>query len=129
MTTAVMTFDILNEGDVQSLLDEAEPAGAPLLRCAQCGHGVADPQSRTEREGRHEHRCENPRGLVFDIGCFASAPGCVPVGTATDEHSWFPGYGWRIAICERCHHHLGWRFQSAGDQFFGLILSNLKQAG
>lgn len=127
MAAAVMAFDILNEKDVESLLEESEPRCAPWLRCATCGHGVTEPEARIEHGGRHEHRCENPLGLVFDIGCFATAPGCAPRGVATTQHSWFPGYAWRIVVCERCRDHLGWQFRSRGGQFFGLILSNLKQ--
>lgn len=31
-------------------------------------------------------------------------------GRPCAQDSWFPGYAWTIASCERCLNHLGWRF-------------------
>jgi hypothetical protein len=36
------------------------------------------------------------------------------VGEPTAEQSWFPGYCWTIAYCNRCFLHLGWRFTREG---------------
>ncbi len=91
MAIAVMAFDILNEKDVDSLLEESTLARPPLLRCSGCGHGITDPHYRVARGGRHDHHLENPLGIMFHIGCFSGAPGCVPVGDIIDQHSWFPG--------------------------------------
>ena len=48
-------------------------------------------------------------------------------GEPTTEHSWFPGYTWRIALCSRCRNHLGWLFQGHGEGFYGLILTQLRE--
>jgi len=54
-------------------------------------------------------------------------------GAITDDFSWFPGYGWKIAGCGTCLTHLGWLFVSGdGGNFHGLILDRLveeKQGG
>lgn len=39
--------------------------------------------------------------------------------------SWFPGYGWQIAICSKCSAHIGWKFIAVNKNlkprtFFGL---------
>jgi hypothetical protein len=128
MATTTMAFERLGDRDSEALRDASKAANAPRLRCAACGHGITDPQARTERGGAHEHRCKNPLGIVFGIGCFARAPGCATRGDGTEEHTWFRGYAWQLAVCRGCARHLGWRFQTSGDDFFGLILSRLEQS-
>jgi len=73
--------------------------------------------------GGHHHRFTNPLGLSFHIRCFEFAPGTRFVGTPTEDHTWFTGYGWAIAHCASCHTHLGWYFTESENppQFFGLI--------
>jgi hypothetical protein len=97
-----------------------------LVRCRNCGHVVARPKDRIERDGAHHHTFANPHGIVYDIRCFRSADGCAASGPATFEFTWFKGYRWRIAVCRACLTHLGWRFDSAtSDRFFGLIADRL----
>jgi len=31
-------------------------------------------------------------------------------GRPTEQHSWFPGYGWEITFCSACRELLGWKF-------------------
>lgn len=31
---------------------------------------------------------------------------------AFEEHSWFPGYAWRLAVCPQCGAHVGWSFET-----------------
>ncbi len=110
---------------------EHEPASIEELEhwlvCIHCGGGITRPSSRISVDGGHRHTFANPHGIVFEIGCFAEAEGCLAIGEATDDFSWFRGYKWRIAICSRCSVHLGWRFESSGgDTFHGLILDRLR---
>ncbi len=95
------------------------------LFCAVCRHPVTHQEERIEVNGRHAHTCTNPYGFTYTFGCFREAPGCVAHGEATAEHSWFRGYAWQIALCAHCNNHLGWRFDSSGDHFYGLILQRL----
>jgi hypothetical protein len=95
------------------------------LFCALCRHPVTHQDQRIRVNGGHEHRCTNPGGYIFDIGCFHEAAGCVAVGAATEAHTWFEGYAWRVALCAGCERHLGWRFAAPADFFHGLILDRL----
>lgn len=95
------------------------------LFCAVCRHPITHQDERIEVNGGHQHRCTNPGGYTFHIGCFHEAGGCVAVGQATDAYTWFKGYGWRVAMCASCEQHLGWRFQGPADYFHGLILDRL----
>lgn len=103
----------------------ASPQRAPNLLCARCRHPITAPDQRIDVNGAHAHTCTNPHGLTFHIGCFRDAPGCAPFGAATTEHTWFPGYAWRIADCASCGVHLGWLFTSTADRFHGLIVDRL----
>jgi hypothetical protein len=96
------------------------------LRCAVCEHPITDAAYRTDRSGAHEHTFVNPHGIAHHIGCFVAAPGCVHVGTIEAAFSWFPGWSWQIAICARCHTHLGWIFRCGAEQFHALILAALR---
>jgi hypothetical protein len=78
-----------------------------------------------EGHGSTVHRRVNPAGIVFEFGCFASAPGAAVIGEPTEEHSWFPGYVWSYVLCRGCGEHLGWHFQGADSPFHGLILDRL----
>jgi len=105
--------------------DAAGGRGRRLL-CAGCRAPITDQAEAIEVAGAHHHRQTNPAGLTFDLACFARAPGCAETGPATAEHSWFPGYRWRIAVCRGCGGHLGWGFRGP-DHFFGLIRPRLRE--
>ena len=108
---------------------EAEPTPLdslePVIVCRACGFTICHPDDAIAVAGNHRYTFANPHGIVFEIGCFRSAPGCTRVGAATDDFTWFAGYRWRIAICVGCHEHLGWRFEGDSDSFHGLILDRL----
>ena len=114
---------------VPVLVDEREPAHHPAIVCATCGHAITSEQERISVLEAHEHRFMNPAGLLFHVGCFARADGCLPIGEPSDDYPWFPGYHWRIALCAGCSDHLGWLFQSGERAFFGLRLDRLRAGG
>lgn len=129
-----MCFDVLSKEEVEELLAkqkdtlEREEEDKPLC-CAACRHLVTSTKERIAVRGAHAHTCTNPHGITFRIGCFRDAPGCGQIGQDSLEHTWFPGYAWRIALCNRCSVHLGWSFRARdGDLFFGLILNRLAGA-
>lgn len=108
---------------------DARPKKEKRLFCATCRHPVTHQDERIIVQGGHEHRFTNPHGIAYYIGCFREAAGCAAAGEATTEFTWFKGYAWRIASCANCHVHLGWRFQSDGDCFHGLIVNRLISTG
>ena len=125
---ATWAFELLEEGELHQLLEDEEALARemPQLHCAACGHPITTRQETISINGSHEHTFTNPHGLVFRIGCFGAAPGCLGIGDATEAWTWFSGYKWRIAVCRQCRNHLGWAYRSeAADSFFGLILDRL----
>jgi hypothetical protein len=102
---------------------------APAIVCAACGATITHAAHRIAAHGAHEHRFMNPAGLLFHIGCFDQAIGCIIVGPASLEYAWFPGFAWRLALCGHCGVQLGWHFRGDGASgFFGLILDRLREA-
>lgn len=95
------------------------------LYCRTCGQAIAVEDARIAVQGAHQHVFFNPAGLVFEIGCFQSAPGCAYHGEPTPEFSWFPGYAWSVALCSQCAAHLGWGYERDTHGFVGLILAQL----
>lgn len=105
-----------------------ETAELPHVLCGNCRFQITLLQERIEVAAAHRHTFANPNGYLFEIGCFRRASGCVTTGGKTIEFTWFKGYFWQIAICRNCLTHLGWRFQSANDLFYGLILDRLTES-
>jgi hypothetical protein len=131
--TSAMRFDSLTWEYSERLLrqlqdDEQEQDKGNDLCCAHCGRPITREDQRIPIQGRYEHAFRNPHGIFFHIGCFETAPGCEPLGEATEEWTWFPGYSWQVALCMGCGTHLGWRYRSrTGDLFHGLILDRLSE--
>ncbi len=101
--------------------DHTTASGRALL-CKMCGHAITRTEAATEVSGKHLHTFFNPAGLLFEIGCFAVAPGCHNEGQPTDFFSWFLGCLWRYSFCGRCYSHLGWQFlPKNAPPFWGLI--------
>jgi hypothetical protein len=97
-------------------------AGGRALLCNVCGHAITRTEAAIEVTGKHLHTFFNPAGVLFEIECFAAAPGCHDEGQPTDFFSWFPDCRWRYSYCAKCYHHLGWQFlPSSGPAFWGLI--------
>lgn len=96
------------------------------ILCGLCGHAITSVPEIIDINHSHKHTFANPHGIVFEIGCFRSAGGCIQIGPESADWSWFTGFTWRIAICTKCRTHLGWHFTSSeGKDFFGLILDRL----
>ncbi len=127
-----MAFDALAEREAEALIEdktEKNQDRSPLI-CSACGERITSVRERVEMNGNHAHTFTNPHGFTFDIGCFRSAPGCKPLGEATEAWTWFHGYAWRVAVCGGCGSHLGWGYEPTPADpdsrgFFGLILDRL----
>lgn len=106
--------------------DEQEIGTDDALYCAGCGHLLTRTHWAVD-VGGHERVFINPAGRVFRIQCFKEAPGAEDEGIPTEEHTWFTGYAWNLALCLGCGGHLGWRFTGAQSPqvFFGLIKTAL----
>lgn len=103
----------------------AFPAEKQSILCRQCRQRVTGPEMAIAVNGRHLHHFKNPAGIAFWIRCFSRATGLIILGMPEKEHTWFPGYGWSVAVCASCALHLGWFYRSDDDSFFGLIRDNL----
>lgn len=98
-----------------------EVGKTPMLVCAQCEHTIARADDAISVGGSHLHTFMNPAGFVFEVLCYRDAFGTLPVGKASGEWSWFPGYLWKIEVCGGCTAHVGWSFANEGDKFWGLV--------
>ncbi len=133
--TTFSMFELLREGEkTKNVLDDArevktqdsEYSGKTnFLRCIKCKHPITTEKDRIQINEKHQHVFANPQGHVFQIGCFAQAPGCFVFGEKTSYFTWFPGYTWQTALCGFCGTLLGWAFESKDKYFFGLILDHL----
>lgn len=117
-------IDNIPEEETQIITEEQKKA----IVCKGCQNLITYPGYKILVNEKHAHVFFNPHGIVFEIGCFSHAWGCIPVGSSTLEYTWFEGYAWRIVICSVCWEHLGWQYSSeSGDGFYGLILSQLEE--
>jgi len=98
-----------------------------VLRCRTCDFTVTTPKDRFSKDGKHHHTFFNPAGIVYEIGCFIDAPGCLIYGPLSREFTWFTGYSWQVVHCSQCLEHLGWYFSTAENGFFGLVLNRLRE--
>ena len=106
--------------------DRVGDGGGPVLGCRRCRFPITSRGDAVDVDGGHQHTFFNPGGVLFEIGCFAAAPGCGVSGAPTSEFSWFSGFRWRYASCLQCAAHVGWHFASSqGSSFFGLIVNRL----
>lgn len=94
------------------------------LLCRLCGEVITSENNRVSINGAHINTRQNPSNVTFTFACFDTAPGCRAWGSATQEHTWFPGYYWQIALCAGCGEHLGWSFKNS-SRFYGLIIERL----
>tara|TARA_B100000315_G_scaffold165252_1_gene153897 strand:+ start:595 stop:1089 length:495 start_codon:yes stop_codon:yes gene_type:complete len=99
--------------------------GSRYILCATCGNRITKTSERVEIIGSHEHTFANPHGMIYHIGCFLNALGCIGCFEESTQFAWFQGYSWQIEICWNCGIHLGWIFNSEHNRFHGLILDRL----
>ena len=99
-----------------------------LLLCVFCGAGITSRRDGIEIHGGGVHTFLNPAGLIYTIGCFSRAEGCIVLGDPVHDFTWFRDYNWSVALCRECGRHLGWFYRGDGPSFFGLILDYLVEA-
>ncbi|MCP4754493.1 MAG: hypothetical protein GY866_26725 [Proteobacteria bacterium] len=121
----VSRTDKKRKKDVKAKKKRKEEEERHIL-CGHCRNRITLPVYKMEVQNDFTHTFLNPAGMVFNIGCFEKADGCVVVGDPTSEWTWFVGFDWQSALCSQCLKHLGWFYNSTTNQdFFGLILDTL----
>jgi hypothetical protein len=113
-----------------SLLNKVGGNGAKIYQCISCGVLITYSDRLLSVSGSHRHLFVNPSGVECDFHTFANCPGAVALGGATEDHTWFPGYRWRLAFCRLCGQHLGWHYEkvtvsASPGEFWGMLVSNL----
>jgi hypothetical protein len=93
--------------------------------CRSCSLPVTSKEQKTSHTNSHTHTFFNPAGIVYELGLFKKAPGCLIASDPSLEFTWFAGYHWSLGICRRCNSHLGWYYSKGESSFYGLILKNL----
>ena len=105
---------------------QQQTGASEILCCRLCNSPITSVSEQVKIGLSHRHRFTNPAGITYGVACYQNAPGCSISGEATEEHSWFGGYRWQLALCTECNEHLGWYYQSKqGRFFFGLIVDRL----
>ncbi|XP_013787821.1 protein cereblon homolog [Limulus polyphemus] len=116
------------------------------LLCRQCGHDITEAshlKSIASRIALHQRNdtilgvrgvllqlFRNPAGKEFELVTVSKAD-VIGVTGWYEDHTWFPGYSWKIGICPRCGQHVGWLFQEIDKEddsaidFIGLIMEKL----
>ncbi|PIE69076.1 MAG: hypothetical protein CSA21_04040 [Deltaproteobacteria bacterium] len=105
--------------------EDLTPARDKGVFCRACSHLLTRESEAVSPQGSHEHTFFNPAGVLYELCCFAKAPGVVTTGLPSTEFSWFAGYSWQIGYCKHCGTHLGWHFSHTGHAFYGLIKKKL----
>jgi hypothetical protein len=104
--------------------------GAKVYQCCGCGGLVSYSDQLLRIGASYRHLFVNPAGVQCDFYSFADCPGAVAYGGATEAHSWFPGYRWRMAFCRHCAQHLGWHYEAMSTfegprEFWGILVSHV----
>ena len=117
--------NVANRPDVQGEKEKSDRADEALV-CTSCLNTITLRDHAVRINGSHTHTFFNPQGIVFELGCFREASGCLALGEATSEFTWFADSVWRFALCRKCGTHLGWHYEMRESQFYGLILARLR---
>ena len=117
-------FDLTTPEQAGELEESVFTGMGKRILCRYCHGIITDHDQKTTHQGQFIHQRVNPAGFTYEFGCYADAPGCSTPGKAAIEHTWFPGYSWKLALCRSCGEHLGWLFEGE-DSFYGLIQDRL----
>jgi hypothetical protein len=114
-----------------SVQDRIGGNGAKAYVCGACGGLMTHSDQLLPVDGENRHVFVNPAGVECDFYTFSSCPGAAALGEATEAHTWFSGYGWRMAFCARCGQHMGWYYEALSAvkrpvAFWGILVSHLK---
>lgn len=104
---------------------EEEPGIDERILCRNCYEYIAEKDDEIRVNDSDYHLFKNPAGIYFRIVCFRNARGCTIITDYTGEYTWFDGFNWAVALCRKCHAHLGWHYVSDDSMFFGLIADRL----
>ena len=116
------------DASIQNELEEKDHQATDAKRallCGRCGLLVTTRDQRIVMHGMHEHTFANPHGVIYRIGCFRNAPGCLAQSEEYKEFSWFDGFVWSHVMCTMCGIHLGWKYRKTETRFHGLVLDRL----
>ncbi|MBV1905575.1 MAG: hypothetical protein KUG75_05805 [Pseudomonadales bacterium] len=116
---------------IKRIVEKQPQSRSGYIYCGICSTIISHIDEKIAVQGSHQHSFTNPYELVFDIGCYRSAPGCDISGHSTSADTWFMAHEWRLANCSGCASHLGWYFeptlnQTTNNTFFGLILERVQ---
>jgi hypothetical protein len=98
--------------------------------CASCGVFITQSGTLFSINGSWEHSYTNPAGVRCNFMTFLSSENVLVSADLYEEHSWFPGYGWRFLLCAACQRHLGWQYDALGTDtspniFFGILTDSV----
>ena len=82
-------------------------------RCASCKSVITCSDLLVDLLGKNRHRLKYSAWVFCDLFTFSSCPGAFNIGQPNENHSWFPGYGWSFALCQKCGNHLGWHYKAS----------------
>ncbi len=113
-----------------TVMDGNQDNGAKAYECIVCGSFIAHSDEKIPIGGKTRHFFVNPSRVECDFHAFSACPGAVVAGEATEAHTWFPGYRWRLAFCGHCGQHMGWRYEAVLTdrglkEFWGILVNHL----
>ncbi len=100
--------------------------------CSQCRTEITHSEALIPLNGARDHSFVNPVGVRCNFMTFNHCENVIVHDEIYLQHSWFPGYGWRIVICRACLQHLGWKYDAVTAKalpstFFGLLIDAIEQ--
>jgi len=138
---------LLSSATLESSGPEAPPpneeseTSTDFLLCRHCGFNVAPATSVVNVKspaaegvfnetlfGRKDvivQLLKNPLGLGFNV---VTAVGGTCIGNKNwkTDHSWYPGYAWKVCSCSRCAKPVGWVFEPLSSAHDERLYASLK---